>query len=183
MTASRRTPGTTSRKSSRRFPAVSGASIESPVAFPPGRAKLAIKPAPTGSPDNANTIGMTDVARWTAGRTGAVVTMISTLDCTRLALLRSHRSVRCVPLPIDTRRLCCGFLSSHARVIDAPIQRTTGHGTKPYPGRAGQSSTRLLRTRRERPRRRAAERGQEFSSFDAACHVTLRLGVILAMEG
>ena len=41
----------------------------------------------------------------------------------------------------------------------------------------------LLRARRERPSRRAAERGQEFSSFDVACHVTLRLGVIHAMEG
>ena len=35
----------------------------------------------------------------------------------------------------------------------------------------------LLRARRERPcRHRAAERGQEFSSCDVACHVTLRLG-------
>ena len=29
---------------------------------------------------------------------------------------------------------------------------------------------------------RNTERGQEFSSFDVACHVTLRLGVIHAME-
>src|SRR5262249_62345725 len=41
---------------------------------------------------------------------------------------------------------------------------------------------RLLRARRERPCRRAGERGQEFSSFDMACHVTLRLGVIHAMR-
>jgi hypothetical protein len=42
---------------------------------------------------------------------------------------------------------------------------------------------RLLRARRERPRdSRAAERGQEFSSFDVACHVTLRLGVIHEMS-
>jgi hypothetical protein len=35
----------------------------------------------------------------------------------------------------------------------------------------------LLPVRRERPSDgRAAERGQEFSSFDVACHVTLRLG-------
>src|SRR5262249_22812334 len=41
----------------------------------------------------------------------------------------------------------------------------------------------LLRPRRERPRgRHAAERGQEFSSSEVACHVTLRLGVIHAME-
>ena len=36
---------------------------------------------------------------------------------------------------------------------------------------------RLLRARRERPHRCAAEkRRQEFSSFDVACHVPLRLG-------
>src|SRR5215471_2654968 len=41
----------------------------------------------------------------------------------------------------------------------------------------------LLRARRERPRRcRAAKRGHELSSLDVACHVTLRLGVIHAME-
>ena len=40
-----------------------------------------------------------------------------------------------------------------------------------------------LRAYGERPSgRRAAERGQEFSSFDMACHVTLRLGVIHAMR-
>ena len=38
---------------------------------------------------------------------------------------------------------------------------------------------RLLRARRERPRGRgAAERRQEFSSFDVACHVTLPLRAI-----
>jgi len=41
----------------------------------------------------------------------------------------------------------------------------------------------LLRARCKRPcHRRAAERGQEFSSFDVACHVTLRWGVIHAIE-
>jgi hypothetical protein len=38
--------------------------------------------------------------------------------------------------------------------------------------------------RRQRARdRRAAERSQEFPSSDVACHVTLRVGVIHAMEG
>src|SRR5262249_53741064 len=43
----------------------------------------------------------------------------------------------------------------------------------------------LLRARRERPCSRCAaeQRGLEFSSCDVACHVTLRLGVIHAMEG
>jgi hypothetical protein len=36
----------------------------------------------------------------------------------------------------------------------------------------------LLRARRERPSDgcRAAERGEEFSAFDVACHVTFRFG-------
>src|SRR6516225_10567220 len=41
---------------------------------------------------------------------------------------------------------------------------------------------RLLRVRRERPRGRAAECIQQFPPSDVACHVTLRLGVIHAME-
>src|SRR5215831_19370322 len=44
-------------------------------------------------------------------------------------------------------------------------------------------TVRLLRLRRKRPRRRAAKRDYEFSSSDAHCHVTLRLGVMHAMEG
>jgi hypothetical protein len=35
----------------------------------------------------------------------------------------------------------------------------------------------------ERPGGRAAERSQECPSSDVTCHVTLRLGVIHAMEG
>src|SRR5262249_29311051 len=41
---------------------------------------------------------------------------------------------------------------------------------------------RRLRSDGSWPPRRAAERGQEFSSSDVACHVTLRLGVIHAMR-
>src|SRR5262249_58437153 len=44
-------------------------------------------------------------------------------------------------------------------------------------------TVRLLRLRRKRPRRRAAKRDYEFSSSDAHFHVTLRLGVMHAMEG
>ena len=38
-----------------------------PVTLPPGRARLATRPVPTGSPATANTIGMSDVARFAAG--------------------------------------------------------------------------------------------------------------------
>jgi hypothetical protein len=62
MIATRRRPGTTSRKSSSRLPASSLAKVAKPVTLPAGRARLPTKPLPTGSPAVANTIGMTDVA-------------------------------------------------------------------------------------------------------------------------
>ena len=71
MIANRRRPGTTSRKSSSRLPARSADWFDKPVTLPPGRARLATKPVPTGSPAAAKTIGMTDVACFTA-RTAAV---------------------------------------------------------------------------------------------------------------
>src|SRR5262249_51492583 len=46
-----------SRNRSSRFPARSAVSADRPVTFPPGRARLATKPIPTGSPTAANTIG------------------------------------------------------------------------------------------------------------------------------
>src|SRR5262249_36018941 len=58
----RRRPGTISRKSSSRLAARSVCCIDRPVTLPPGRARLATRPVPTGSPAAAKTIGMTDVA-------------------------------------------------------------------------------------------------------------------------
>src|SRR5262245_63709485 len=49
-TATRETRGTTSLSSSSRFPANSDVKLASPVTLPPGRAKLATNPSPTGSP-------------------------------------------------------------------------------------------------------------------------------------
>src|SRR5215475_9250988 len=62
MIANRPRPGTTSSKSSSRLPARSAARVARPLTLPPGRARLATMPVPTGSPATAKTIGMTDVA-------------------------------------------------------------------------------------------------------------------------
>ena len=51
-----------SLRSSSRFPLNSGARVESPVMFPPGRARLATKPSPTGSVSCAMTMGIVEVA-------------------------------------------------------------------------------------------------------------------------
>jgi hypothetical protein len=63
--------------------------------LPPGRAKLAITPAPTGSVCAANTIGMVVVACF-AAMTGADahVTMTSTLSPTNSAAISAKRSLR-----------------------------------------------------------------------------------------
>jgi hypothetical protein len=57
-----------------------------PVTLPPGRARLATRPVPTGSDTAANTIGMTAVACF-AARVGGVadVTMTSSFSRTNSA--------------------------------------------------------------------------------------------------
>src|SRR6516162_3762508 len=93
--ANRPRPGTTSRKSSRRLPARSRLWFDRPVTLPPGRARLAIRPVPTGSPAPAKTMGMTDVASMAATTTAVPdVTMTSTLRWTNSAAISAARSVR-----------------------------------------------------------------------------------------
>jgi hypothetical protein len=48
-----------------------------PVTFPPGWAKLATRPLPTGSPKDANTIGMVVVSRRTVSVTWFVLVTIT----------------------------------------------------------------------------------------------------------
>jgi hypothetical protein len=48
------------------FPLTPYSTKEKPVAFPPGRAKLATKPAPTGSLTNTKTIGTVRVSCWSS---------------------------------------------------------------------------------------------------------------------
>src|SRR6266545_2267720 len=56
-TATRATWGIAVLRSSRCFPLRPEVRLDSPVAFPPGRARLATSPVPTGSPGTVNTIG------------------------------------------------------------------------------------------------------------------------------
>ena len=92
-TATRESLGTISFKSSSFFPLISGARLDSPVMFPPGRARLATNPFPTGSGSCAITMGIVDVA-CLAGRVawGPAVTMMSTLRRTSSAASSGSRS-------------------------------------------------------------------------------------------
>src|SRR5215813_4387192 len=78
--ATRERLGTVSFRSSSRFPLSSGARVDSPVMFPPGRAKLAMKPLLTGSLSTTMTMGIVAVASLAARKSPKpVTTMTSTL--------------------------------------------------------------------------------------------------------
>ena len=82
--ANRRSVGTTARNSSIRLAAISVVCSDRPVTLAPGRAELATRPLPTGSPVSANTIGMTDVAFFAAAGAVAYVTMTPTFESDEL---------------------------------------------------------------------------------------------------
>ena len=63
------------------------------MTLPPGRARLSIRPVPSGSIATANTIGMTDVACFAAGAAVPDVTMISTLSRTNSDAISAKRSL------------------------------------------------------------------------------------------
>jgi len=92
-TATRTILGKASLSSSSRFPLRSGAIVAIPVMLPPGLARLATWPVPTGSPCSPKTTGMEVVARLTAPVSGADdATMTSTLRRTNSAASSASRS-------------------------------------------------------------------------------------------
>ena len=99
--ANRRSPtraslGTASLSISSLLVFSSGAKLESPVTLPPGRARLATRPAPTGSPAFAITMGMVVVALLAANAAAVPATTIrSTLRRTRSAASSGRRSFFC----------------------------------------------------------------------------------------
>src|SRR6516225_3233582 len=80
-------------QSSSCFPLISGARLDNPVMFPPGRARLATKPEPTGSLSNPMTTGIVTVASLAARVTvPPAVTMTSTLRLTNSAMSAESQS-------------------------------------------------------------------------------------------
>ena len=85
--------GTASLSTSSLLVFSSGDKLEIPVTLPPGRARLATKPAPTGSPAFVITMGMVVVALLAANAAGVAVTTIrSTLRRTKSAASSGRRS-------------------------------------------------------------------------------------------
>jgi hypothetical protein len=92
-TASREIFGSISLINCRRFPSRSGASEVSPVALPPGRARLAASPVPIGSPTATITRGMDGALLPTASAAGVpAVTITSTFDAANSAIRDGRRS-------------------------------------------------------------------------------------------
>src|SRR5262249_21256702 len=83
-TATRRTLGIASLSNSRSLPKISAATLyDTPVTFPPGRARLGMSPSPTGSVRLMPTMGIVPVALLAARAAGVgVATMTSTLSPT-----------------------------------------------------------------------------------------------------
>ena len=85
--------GTISFSSSSRFPLSSGTRVDNPVMFPPGRARLATNPLPTGSLTCAMTIGIVVVTSFAAPLdVEPPVTITSTLRRTSSAARSGSRS-------------------------------------------------------------------------------------------
>ena len=90
--------GTASLSISSLFVFSSTAKLDSPVTLPPGRARLATRPSPTGSAAFVITMGMVVVAFFAANAAGPPVTTIrSTLRRTRSAASSGRRSGFCSP--------------------------------------------------------------------------------------
>src|SRR5215510_318587 len=125
----------TSFRRSTRFPLISGARVDNPVMFPPGRARLATNPFATGSLSCVMTIGIVAVA-FLAGPVAPKppVTMISTLRRASSAASAGRRSffpsadrhsmIMFFPSTYPSSRRPCRNASMRARLADGEVALT-----------------------------------------------------------
>src|SRR3954469_25103449 len=100
--AKRESFGASVCRMSRRLALRSGAISELPVALPPGRARLATRPVPTGSLLAPSTIGIVPVAFLAAKPAGVpAVTMMSTRARQFFGKIRQQFLIACRRLPLD----------------------------------------------------------------------------------
>jgi hypothetical protein len=131
-------------------------------AVPPGRARLETRPVPTGSPAVANTIGMVVVTCF-AARTGGVVWVImtSTLSRTNSAAISAKRSLRPSAHRTSISTLRPYDPTKFAQPLHEGAEKSTVRRWRDRPQEPdGRQLCRLLRARRERPRRCRDERDE-----------------------
>src|SRR5258708_23403787 len=179
MIANRRRPGIRSCKSSKCLPARSVCCTDKPVTLPPGRARLATMPVPSGSAAAVKTIGMTDVACFVASTIGfAYVTMTSTFSRTNSAANSAARSllpsaqrystVRLRPsIQPSSRSLCKKAVTQGPWAADVPepknpmIRRFPISCARAASGQTAAPPSSVMNSRRLVCRKRSIVRGDE----------------------
>ena len=122
-TATRVTRGAISLSNSSHFALMPYSNAVKPVTLPPGRARLATKPAPTGSITCTNTIGTVRVACCNAATVGlAVARITSGASATNSAAYLRLRSISTAPQRMSIRTLrpsvqpdCCSPCKNAAK--------------------------------------------------------------------
>src|SRR5262249_48245979 len=146
-----------------------------PVALPPGRARLAIRPNLTGSSATPKTIGIVVVAALAAGaavvKPGVAIT--ATRRRTKSAISAGKRSY----WPSSQWYSTVTFWPSMAPVSLGPLRNAAPRRADSWGDRGADNADdrqrRLLRARRQRPRCRAAERSYQFPPSDVDWHEPL----------
>ena len=143
------------------------AKLESPVTLPPGRARLATKPAPTGSPAFAITMGMVVVALLAANAGAVPVTTIrSTLRRTKSAASSGWRSDFCSANRYSMMRFFPSIHPSLSALAGTPPRGPRYQKQCFYPGnRCGGFSLAAARGRRGQKSERAAASNQKRMDF------------------
>src|SRR5262249_15946713 len=145
--------------------------LVTPVTLPPGRLRLVTRPAWTGSAAVPKTIGMVAVAALAANAAALSAGAARTATWRRIRSAANSgsrsRSLLAQRYSIATLRPGFGQAATEGR---HPRCRLLGRTSKE---RTDHRHRLLLRARRERPRRRAAERGQQLPPSNGDCHTPL----------
>ena len=164
-TAIRAAFGTSSCRSPSRLATSSWTKKLMPVALPPGRLKLATRPSLTGSSPMPKTIGIVVGRSFCGKRSGVLpgVAITATRRWTKSAMSAGRRSYWPSSPVVFHRHVLAfditGFVEALAeRTSNAP--RVLGRAAVDEPDHRHR---RLLRPRRQRPRRRAAEQRDELA--------------------
>ena len=168
-TAARFSPGAICLSSSSHFPLMPNSNRVNPVALPPGRARLATKPAPTGSLTFTNTMGTWRVAcssgvsgefPLTTMTSGASATSSAARPAQKFAVARTDAVLDPNVAPDDPSQLLQTLTKGCQASLPFRIVRgpRAEHPDAPH-------ALALLRPRRQRPRRRAAEQRDELAAL------------------
>ena len=176
--------GNRSRSSCSRFAGNSVVRKLIPVTFPPGRLRLATRPAVTGSSPVTNTTGIVDVAALAARAVGGPPAVASTLTCCRTssAAKAGSRSSRPCAHRVFQRQVLTYDVAALSQTPAEGGYETCTRLRKDAAQKSHHRHCWLLRARNKGPRRCTAERSHELSPSDVDCHVTSARGHARAMQ-